>query len=264
MTPPETEVRAGVLEKIPQVSESHDTTEILKRAISREENPSLDEIDLLVVASTVVSKCEGEKLHLSELDVSHRAHRVQDEIEKDTGEDRDPRFIEAVLRESSELLISSPFLLSVTHFGHVAPNAGIDRSNIEGEETVLLLPSDPSESAHRISQELDIPVVVSDTCGRPFRKGQRGVAIGWSGFAAIEDWSGRKDLNGYELEATEEAVADEAAAFANLLMGEGDDGTPATYFRDIQHLIPSDGRDELFRDREDDLIRDALDGWKFK
>ncbi|MFB6283793.1 MAG: coenzyme F420-0:L-glutamate ligase [Halobacteria archaeon] len=268
MTHLEDEVTAGVLDGVPLITPEEGIVEVLGEVMEGNANPDIQEIGLLVVASTVVSKAEGRITELSEYEVSDRARDIIGKIERDTGEKRDPRFVEAVLGESQELLIESPFLLSVTRFGHVAPNAGIDRSNIQGDGTVLLLPEDPSKSAEKISSSLGVPVVVTDTCGRPFRKGQRGVALGWSGFDAIDVWSGDQDLFGYELEVTEEAVADEIAAFANLLMGEAGDGTPAAYFIDVEGFLPENGKnegdDEIFRERDDDLVREALADWSFR
>lgn len=228
---------------LPSLDESKDLAILLNEVISYP--------DLLCVASTAVSKSEGRVRLLSGYDPSPRANELAESLEAD------PRFVEAVLQESIELLIEDPFLLSVTEFGHVSPNAGVDKSNVEGSDNVLLLPDDPMRSAEILEDALELPVVVTDTCGRPFRCGQTGVAIGWSGVSALRDWRGENDLYGRELEATEEAVVDELAATANFLMGEGAGGAPAVTFRfDDDELW--DGSDSLYRDREDDIVRKAL------
>ena len=219
--------------------------------------------DVVAVASTAVSKVEGHKQSLEDYEPSNRARELASRL-TDEDDKKDPRFAQAVLEESVELLIEEPFLLAVTPFGHVAPNAGIDRSNIEGDETVLLLPRAPTESAKRLHEELGTPVVVTDTCGRAFRRGQTGVAVGWSGIEAVLDWRGEEGLHGHELEATEEAVVDEIAGYANLHMGEGDAGTPAVVFENVDPLVSRATDGTLFRPEEDDIVRSALREFKRK
>jgi len=213
--------------------------------------------DLVAVASTAVSKVEGRVRRLESYEPSERAHELASRLG-----DKDPRFAQAVLEESVELLIEETFLLAVTSFGHVAPNAGIDRSNVEGDDSVLLLPEDPDASAERLHKELGVPVVVTDTCGRPFRRGQTGVAVGWSGLSAIRDWKGEEGMYGKELKATEEAVVDEVAGYANLHMGEGGDGAPAVVFENVEPLLRETDDDVLFRPEEDDIVRKALREFK--
>lgn len=215
-----------------------------------------EDADVVAVASTAVSKVEGSIRSLDAFDPSDRAKELA------SRNDADPRFVQAVLEGSDELLIEEPFLLAVTPFGHVAPNAGIDRSNVEGDNSVVLLPSDPDESAARIADDLGTPVVVTDTCGRPFRRGQTGVALGWSRIGALRDWRGEEGLYGHELEATEEALIDEIAAFANAVMGEGGDGTPAVAFYGVEELVRCADDDVLFRPEEDDIVRAALREFK--
>lgn len=240
----ETTVRQ--VEGVPALSEGDDLQSYLAEDVV--------DADLVAVASTVVSKVEGRVRRLDGYTPSDRARSLAENL----GDDKDPRFAQAVLEESVELLIEEPFLLAVTRFGHVAPNAGIDRSNVEGDDTVLLLPKDPEASAERLHDALDTPVVVTDTCGRAFRRGQTGVAVGWSGVRAVLDWRGETGLYGHELEATEEAVVDEIAGYANLHMGEGDGGTPAVAFENVEPLVSRATDDVLFRPDEDDIVRDAL------
>jgi len=213
--------------------------------------------DLVAVASTAVSKVEGRVRSLDGFSPSERARELAER------NDADARFVQAVIDESDELLIEEPFLLAVTRFGHVAPNAGIDVSNVEGNDSVALLPHEPDESAARLHDAVGAPVVVTDTCGRPFRRGQTGVAVGWSGVSALADWRGEEGLYGHELEATEEAVADEFASFANAIMGEGGDGTPAVAFYGgaVEEAVARTDDDVLFRPEEDDIVRAALRGY---
>jgi coenzyme F420-0:L-glutamate ligase/coenzyme F420-1:gamma-L-glutamate ligase len=190
-----------------------------------------------------------------------RAREVAERLERVTGEAKDPRFAQVVIEESNDLVLESPFLLTETRFGHITVNAGIDRSNVP-EADLLLLPEDPAGSARRLHEALGVPVVVTDTCGRPFRHGQRGVAIGWAGLPASRDWRGERDRDGRELGVTVEAVVDELAAAANLVAGEGAGGRPFIVVRGFE-FGDHDGSEELFREYDDDLVRQALGAWEF-
>ncbi|WP_336000462.1 coenzyme F420-0:L-glutamate ligase [Halorientalis halophila] len=223
-----------------------------------EREATVREGDVLVVASTIVSKVEGRTADCAAFPASERAERIAGALADATGEERDPRFVQAVIEESEELLLETPFVLAVTPFGHVTVNAGIDRSNVPDAD-LLLLPLDPSASAARIRERLsvDASVVVTDTSGRPFRHGQRGVALGWAGMPANRDWRGEHDREGRELGATVQSVVDELAAAGNLVTGEGDGGRPVALVRDFAFGDHA-GDDTLFRAPEDDVIRDAL------
>ena len=218
--------------------------------------------DVLCIASTVVSKAEDRKADLSAFPPSSRAEAIAERLEAVTGEPKDPRFAQAIIEESEELLTEAPFILSVTRFGHVTVNAGIDRSNVPGAD-LLLLPREPSDSAERLSAALGVPVIVTDTSGRPFRYGQRGVAIGWAGMPASRDWRGEHDRDGRELDVTVQSVVDELAAAANLVTGEGGGGTPAAVVRGWEFGDHA-GSEELFRREEDDIVREALREWEFE
>jgi coenzyme F420-0:L-glutamate ligase/coenzyme F420-1:gamma-L-glutamate ligase len=218
--------------------------------------------DVVCVASTVVSKAEGRTADLDDFPPGPRAREVAARLERLTGDEKDPRFAQAVLEESTEVLMDAPFLLTETRFGHVGVNAGIDRSNVPGAD-LLLLPERPGESAERVRAGVDADrVVVTDTCGRPFRHGQRGVAIGWAGMAPARDWRGEADRDGRALGVTVENVADELAAAANLLAGEGDWGTPVVVVRGFE-FGPMAGSEEMFRAVETDFVRQAVRGWRY-
>ncbi|ELY54294.1 coenzyme F420-0:L-glutamate ligase [Natronolimnohabitans innermongolicus] len=231
------------------------------------ERADLEPGDVLTVASTIVSKAEGRTANFEDYPVSGRAQELADKHEAIAGEPKDPRFAQAILDESAELLIDVPFILAETRFGHIAPNAGIDKSNVPDHD-LLLLPRKPDESAERIRAGLeergheDVAVVVTDTCGRPFRHGQTGVAIGWAGMPASRDWRGEEDRDGHELGVTVQSVVDELAAAANLVTGEGAGGVPAVVVRDWAFGDHA-GSDELFRGVEEDLVREALREWEF-
>ncbi len=210
--------------------------------------------DVLCVASSVWSKAKGYLRSLDEISPTDRAKAIAER----TGED--PRFIQAVLDESEELLLEFPFVLSVLPHGHIGVRAGVDQSNVDGGR-IILLPPDPMGAAAELRSAIEdragarIGVIVTDTCGRAFRRGQTGHAIGWSGLTAIRDFRGDTDLFGLTLHITEEAVVDECAGFANLVMGESNNGVPAVV---IRGLPPWTGHDDIYWHEGEDLIRAAL------
>jgi coenzyme F420-0:L-glutamate ligase/coenzyme F420-1:gamma-L-glutamate ligase len=228
-----------------------------------EEQVDLRDGDVVCVASTIVSKAEGRAFDLADFEAGHRARAIARRLGAIAGENKDPRFAQAVLEESEELLMTAPFLLTATRFGHITVNAGIDRSNVPGAD-LLLLPEDPSASAEAIRARLsaDVAVVVTDTSGRPFRHGQQAVALGWTGMHANRDWRGEADRDGRELGVTVQSVVDELASTANLVTGEGDGGTPVAVVRDWD-FGDHDGHDMLFRDVETDFVRQALRQWSY-
>lgn len=251
-------MRLRAVEGIPAIVEGDD----IARIVDELDPPTAD--DVVVVASTIVSKAEGRGRRLDAYPPSDRATAIARALDRRDGATRDPRFAQAVIEESEELLIEDPFLLAVSRVGHVGVNAGIDRTNVPADADILLLPEDPMASASRLHRDLERspPVIVSDTSGRPFRLGQTGVAIGWAGMPATRDWRGETDLRGRELAVTVEAVVDELAAAANLLSGEADGGRPVVCVEGWDHR-GIDGGDRLFRDAADDFVRQALRSWSY-
>jgi coenzyme F420-0:L-glutamate ligase/coenzyme F420-1:gamma-L-glutamate ligase len=210
--------------------------------------------DVLCLASSVYSKARGHLRDLGDVVPSSRAAAIASRTKED------PRFIQVVLDQSEELLLEYPFVLSVLSHGHIGVRAGVDNSNVAGDR-VILLPPDPMAAAEEVRTALEartgrqVRVIITDTCGRAFRRGQTGHAIGWAGLSAIRDFRGESDLFGLELKITEEAVVDECAGFANLVMGESDAGVPAVV---IRGLPPWRGHDDLYWHEGEDLIRSAL------
>ncbi|WP_436925837.1 coenzyme F420-0:L-glutamate ligase [Halosimplex amylolyticum] len=243
------------VEGIPEVRPGDDVGDLIA------ERADLREGDVVCVSHSIVSKAEGRQADLREFDPGPQAERIAERIGDLAGEAKDPRFAQAVIDESRELLTEEPLMLAVTRFGHISVNAGIDRSNVPDAD-LLLLPEDPTASAERIHETLGVPVIVTDTSGRPFRQGQRGVAIGWAGMPAARDWRGEHDRDGRELGVTVEAVVDELAAAANLLTGEGDDGLPVTVVRSFE-FGDHEPHDGLFRSANADYVRDALREWEY-
>lgn len=214
----------------------------------------VEDDDILCVASSVYSKSKGYLRLLEDIQPSERAS----EIAEKCGED--PRFIQAVLDEADDIIIDYPFILCSLPHGHVGVRAGIDHSNVE-DGRIIVLPPNPMTAADEIRDEIqkitgkEIRVILTDTCGRSFRRGQTGVAIGWSGMPAIQDYRGDKDLFGHTLEITEEAVVDEIAGIVNFVMGESNRGVPAVICRNMPHW---EGHDNLYFDAKEDITRTAM------
>jgi len=215
--------------------------------------------DVLVVAQKIVSKAEGRYVDVTTVQPSERAVALAAEV------DKDPRFVEVVLSEAKRVVRHRPGLLIVEHrLGFVMANAGIDHSNVgaaDRGERVLLLPVDPDGSARALRQHVmeafgvGIGVIISDSFGRPWRKGTVGVALGAAGLPAFVDLRGRADLFGRELLVTETGFADEIAAAAGLLMGQADEAMPMVLVRGLAWSAPDLPVAALIRPAEHDLFR---------
>ncbi len=219
---------------------------------------SLADGDVVVVAQKIVSKAEGRLVALSTVTPSARAL----ELAGVTG--KDPRVVELVLRESTEVLRAKTNVLIVEQaLGLVIANAGIDRSNVEGgaEDMALLLPLDPDASARALRETFrarsgaDVAVVVADSVGRAWRYGTTGMAIGCAGLEPLWDQRGDVDMFGKVLEVTEVAVADQVASAANLVMGEATEGTPAAVLRGLATPRTERPARALVRARHEDMFR---------
>jgi coenzyme F420-0:L-glutamate ligase/coenzyme F420-1:gamma-L-glutamate ligase len=217
---------------------------------------SLEDGDILVLAQKIVSKSEGRLVNLAEVQPSERAEKLAVEIEKD------PRLVELILRESKAVLRTRPGTIVVEHrCGFVCANAGIDHSNVAGDEWVLLLPEDSDASAECIRKALEkvtgarLGVMIIDSHGRAWRQGTVGVAIGISGMPGLVDLRGQPDLFGYTLRVTTVGAADELAAAASLVMGQAAEGTPAVHVRGFPYPLREGSFTELLRPKESDMFR---------
>jgi coenzyme F420-0:L-glutamate ligase / coenzyme F420-1:gamma-L-glutamate ligase len=177
--------------------------------------------DIVVVTHKIVSKAEGRLVDLRTVEPSALAKAFA------ARHGKDPRQIEVVLRESRRIVrMDRGLIISETHHGFVCANAGVDASNVPGDEVVCLLPVDPDASSARLRERLaqragsDLAVIVSDSFGRPWRDGITNVAIGVAGMRSLVDYRGETDPHGFPLEASVLAVADELAAAAELVMGK--------------------------------------------
>jgi coenzyme F420-0:L-glutamate ligase / coenzyme F420-1:gamma-L-glutamate ligase len=215
--------------------------------------------DVLVVAQKIVSKAEGRIVDVATVEPSPAAIALAAEV------DKDPRFVEVVLSESRRIVRHRPGLVIAEHKrGWVMANAGIDHSNVapsDGTERVLLLPLDPDASAENLRARLAeatgkrIAVIISDSFGRPFRRGTVGIALGAAGLPAVIDWRGHPDLFGRKLEVTETGFADEIAAAASLAQGQADEATPIVLVRGLAWNAPDAPASALVRPPEHDLFR---------
>ena len=212
--------------------------------------------EVLVVAHKVVSKAEGRVVALADVVASPRAVELAARLGKD-----DARHVEVVLRESAEVVRAEHgVLISRTRHGFVCANAGVDASNAAGAGELILLPVDPDASARALRAALPghPAVVIADSFGRAWRHGQCDVAVGIAGLAPLEDWRGRTDAHGRELKATWIAIADQAAAAADLARGGKDAGEPAVVITGLERHVLSagdgPGAAALVRGREEDLF----------
>ncbi|CAN5373035.1 coenzyme F420-0:L-glutamate ligase [soil metagenome] len=244
------ELRVIPLRGIPELDKGDDLSAIV--VDSAERAGGLVSGDVVVIAQKAVSKVEGRVLHLDDVQPSERARELAGA--------EDARRVEVILRESRRIVRTrAPLIIAETRQGFVCASAGVDQSNAKGPNTLILLPLDPDDSAHRLREgireraDVDVGVIVSDSFGRPFRRGTTDVALGVSGIAPLLDLQGRRDPTGYELHATEIAVADEIAGAAELVMGKTD-GVPGAIVRGLD--LGGDGSgQELLMPRERDLFR---------
>jgi coenzyme F420-0:L-glutamate ligase/coenzyme F420-1:gamma-L-glutamate ligase len=215
--------------------------------------------DVLVVAQKIVSKAEGRMVDVATVTPSPEAVALAAETQKD------PRFVEVVLSESRRIVRYRLNLIIAEHkLGLVMANAGIDHSNVapgDDHEWILLLPVDPDGSAEALRDRLaaatgkKIAVIISDSFGRPWRRGTVGIALGAAGLPAVIDWRGHPDLFGRALEVTETGFADEIAAAASLVMGQADEAMPVALVRGLRWSAPDAPAAALVRPVEHDLFR---------
>ena len=210
--------------------------------------------DVVVLAQKIVSKAEGRMVDLATVKPSQRAVELAAEVLKD------PRLVELILSEATRVVRSRPNVLIVEHkLGLIMANAGIDQSNVapqDGVERALLLPRDPDASAEVLRTRLGATaVLITDSFGRPWRKGTTGVAIGAAGLPSFIDMRGQTDMFGRVLQVTMPAFADEIAAAASLVMGQAAEALPVVIVRGLSWTAPSTPARDLIRSSGEDLFR---------
>lgn len=239
---------------IPLVKPGDDPVQLILDAL---QDLTLQDRDVLVISSKIISKAEGRYVDLNTVEPSERAQSLARETRKDA------RIVELVLRESVFVSRIAPGVLVTQHrLGFISANAGIDQSNVsDNPDMVLLLPQDPDRTAADIRRRLQeatgvqVGVVISDTHGRPFRMGNIGVAIGVAGLAALVDLRGQSDLYGRDLRISLQGYGDLVASAAHLLCGEGDEGRPVVLVRGLMFNATDGKGTDLNRPPEQDLYR---------
>ena len=243
-----TTISATALAPLPEVRAGDDLAGLLLAA-----SDGLRDGDVLVIAHKVVSKAEGRVRRLPDIEPDERARARAAE------HDKDARIVQVVLDETAELVRAERgVLICRTHHGFVCANAGVDASNAPEDGALVLLPRDPDASARALRGALPgrPAVVIADSFGRAWRHGQCDVAIGIAGLTALDDWRGRRDPRGLELRATAIAVADEAAAAADLLRDKAS-RQPAVVVRGLERFVTDEdgpGAAALIRPVDEDLF----------
>ena len=248
------------LPDVPLIQVGDDLVTIIEGGLTRA-NLTLEDGDVLIVAQKIVSKAEGRMVNLETIAPSDEAMQWASETKKD------PRLLELILRESSQVLRTRPGLIIVEHrLGFVCANAGIDRSNVTSHDTsdgewVLMLPENPDRTAQMLREALEeghavrVGVLIIDSHGRAWRMGTAGVVIGVAGFPALMDLRGEPDLFGNLLQVTQVGLADELAAAASLLMGQADEARPIIHARGFPYDLREGTLQELLRPHDEDLFR---------
>ncbi len=243
------------LPEIPLIQPGDDLVAITLAGLERA-GLRLQDGDVLVYASKILSKAEGRQVSLHQVQITPEAQSLAQKTGKD------PRLVSLILQESAEVLRARPGLIIVEHrLGFVCANAGIDASNLGEEDAVLLLPQDPDASARRLRAGLqqatraDVAVIINDSHGRAWRLGTVGVAIGLAGLHPLTDRRGDRDLFGREMRVTVLGTADEIAAAASLLQGGTDEARPIIHMRGVPYRGGPGRLQDLLRPREQDLFR---------
>ena len=240
---------------IPIIRIGDNIAEIIFNSIQKQN--SLKNGDIIVIAQSIISRAEGRVINLNNIEPTPEANRLSKEVNKD------PRLVTLILKESDSIIRKALDKLIVElKSGVICANAGVDRSNSGGKDLVTLLPKDPDGSANHIRKEIkklsgvDIGVIISDTHGRPFRKGAINIALGISGFKnGILSYVGKKDLFNYTLETSIVNVMDELASAAELIMGESDEAIPVVLIRGYDFEFGNDVSSSLIREKKTDLFR---------
>ena len=248
------EVRVIGIRGIPEVNSGDNLAELIIQA-ARAQDLVFERGDILVVTQKIVSKAEGRIVRLEDIQPSEVAVRLSQ------GYHRDPRHTEVILQESVRIVrMDRGSIISETRHGFNCANAGVDASNIPGASTLALLPLDPDASAQSIRSGIenqsgeDIPVIISDTFGRPWREGAVNVAIGAAGINPLRDYRDQEDAYGQMMRTTVIAVADELAGAAELVTGKVD-GVPVALIKGYSYEGSNTGAQALVRPADRDMFR---------
>jgi coenzyme F420-0:L-glutamate ligase / coenzyme F420-1:gamma-L-glutamate ligase len=255
-------LRATALGGFPEVRPGDDLSAMIIAALAAERPPgSLRDGQIVAIAHKVVSKAEGSIVALTDVRPGTRAHELAGEQGKDA------RAVQVVLDQSAEIVRAErEVLICRTHHGFVCANAGVDASNASTEgmtDTLVILPRDPDASARALRARLweltgaSVAVLITDSFGRAWRHGQCDVALGCAGMTPLDDWRGRTDAAGLQLRATWLAVADAAAAAADLARAK-DSREPVVLIEGLERFVTAEdgpGAVALLRPLEEDMFR---------
>jgi coenzyme F420-0:L-glutamate ligase/coenzyme F420-1:gamma-L-glutamate ligase len=248
-------VEVIAVEGLPIINSGDDVAAFILKS-ARKQGTSVRNGDILVITHAIVSSAEGSIVDLDKIVPSEFAKMIAQQHEKD------PALVEVVLRGSKSIVrMGDGKLITETKHGFACANAGVDKSNVQGERHVALLPKDPDASAKRIRRRIrklsgsDVAVIISDTHGRPLRLGEINVAIGVAGINPIRDRRGEEDLFGYVLRVKQTAIADELASAAELVIGQANEGIPVAIIRGYSYPKSENAKaTSLIRPREQDLF----------
>lgn len=242
------------IQGLPEICEGDDLAKLVVDALLLR-NTSLEDRDIVVITSKVVSKSEGRVIDLATIEPNAFAQRYAQAW------DKDPRVVEVVLNESKRIVRQvGPVLITETNHGFVCANSGIDQSSSGAHDRVVLLPEDPDESARTIRRKFrdlgfDIPVIISDTFGRPWRESQVDVAVGIAGMNPVTSYIGEVDPHGHEFLVQSLCVADEIASAAELVKGNVS-RIPAVVVRGFSYQSDEEATmQDVLRDPQNDLFR---------
>ncbi|MFT5579602.1 MAG: coenzyme F420-0:L-glutamate ligase/coenzyme F420-1:gamma-L-glutamate ligase [Paraglaciecola psychrophila] len=253
-----TQLTLNALSQFPLIEPGDDLAKIILAGLDLN-GLSLCAGDVLVLAQKIVSKAEDRYAYINAVSAGEQAQALALEV------DKDPRLVQLILSESKEVVRQRRGVVIVEHnLGYVHANAGIDKSNITSDDDnprVLLLPLDSDASAVALREQIfaatgvEVAIIINDSAGRAWRNGTVGMAIGCAGFEALQDLIGSEDLFQRPMEVTQVAVADELAAAASFMMGQGAEGAPVVLIKGAKLNPSNQGMGSLIRDKANDLFR---------
>jgi coenzyme F420-0:L-glutamate ligase/coenzyme F420-1:gamma-L-glutamate ligase len=258
------EIKLIGIKNIPFIKKGDNIADLIMKSL-RSDNITLNEGDVLVIAQSIVSKSQGYVKTLKEITPSRRAYQIYEDLTEKTLDSevstKSPELIQAIIDESKEIIKTEHVIIVETKHGFICANAGIDKSNVE-QGNITLLPRDSDNEANKIRIKLkrltnqNVAIIVSDSFGRPFRRGAVGVAVGISGIDALLDKRGCKDFYGRTLETTIVGQVDNLASAAQLMMGEADEGLPVIIIRGYTFKFSEEATiNEIIRDKSTDVFR---------
>jgi coenzyme F420-0:L-glutamate ligase/coenzyme F420-1:gamma-L-glutamate ligase len=245
------EVQLIPIQGFPIVQNGNEISSLIQIAIEKNQI-TLVKGDIIVVTHSIISIAEGSLYQLEEVEVSEKAKSLAE------GSGHAPEIVEAALSEASEILREGPVLITKTRQGVITDYSGVDESNAP-LGNLIALPENPDKSAKKIHDELsesngfNVPVIITDTQGRPWRKGAVNLAIGIAGMSPFTSNAGKEDIFGHKLRGSVVCLADQIAAAAELVMGQADEGIPVVIVRGINFTEAAGTASQIIRSRSESL-----------